>query len=68
MTSAKTTDRPTEPCPADQSQPVRRPVSLAELAISQGIDPCLVGMFLASQAVPSFRIVASGIALSQVQS
>ncbi len=58
----------TEPCPADQSAPIKRPASLAELAMAQGIDPCLVGAFLASQAVPSFRIVASVIALSQVQS
>ncbi len=60
------TQTPTVPSPSDQAQPVRRPTSLAELAISQGIDPCLVGMFLASQAVPSFRIVATVIGLQSV--
>jgi hypothetical protein len=57
------TDTPTVPCPADQAAPVRRPVSLAELALSQGIDSALVALYLASCAVPSFRIVATVIAL-----
>lgn len=56
----------TRPCPADQQVPIRRPASLAELALAQGVDANHVGRYLASCAVPSFRIVATVIALQAV--
>ncbi len=58
--------RTTKPSPSDQAQPVKRPASLAELAMAQGIDALHVGMFLRDQSAylsAPYRFATSDIGL-----
>lgn len=65
----KTTDRPTAPCPADQSAPIRRPISLDQLAMSQGVTPEHVGAYMRGTAAflsAPYRFVAAVVGLASV--
>jgi hypothetical protein len=66
LLSVNATETPTVPNARDQAAPLARPVSLSELALAQGVTPEFVGRYLASCAVPSFRIVAACVELQAV--
>jgi len=54
------------PVPTDRDQPVTPPSPLAALALAQGVSAHDVRAYVASRAVPSFRIVATCVALQAV--
>ncbi len=61
--------RTTKPSPSDQAQPVRRPISLDQLALAQGVTPEHVGAYVRSQAAflaARYRYARTDIGLQAV--